>query len=289
MPPSRSQPPLEAEDANTQHRLLTHEIRIAEASLALAQRRRRWSNVTLAFGPCLLVVLFELYWILRGHDTLMEAIYIPGGLLAISSAVATAKLKFTPGGTPMEDPQRTIRPRQTEADIELELSRLRDERKVIAGNAGMNIEVRRVSYRDDAHADVRNLRDEASKYRRVNNVLQGILIVGSLAATGAAAIIGQIPEVRWVTLGITFIVGISSGFMGYFKYKERSFYLQQTADAIETEWEAVEVAVGRYKDASDEAARLALFVDEVHRLKSEQKKRQQSLEQPPETHGSKES
>jgi replication-associated recombination protein RarA len=77
--------------------------------------------------------------------------------------------------------------------------------------------------------------------------------------------------------------------MGYFKYKERSFYLQQTADAIETEWEAVEVGVARYKDASDETARLALFVDEVHHLKSEQKKRQQSLEQPPDVRGSKES
>lgn len=72
-------PPLEAEDANTQLRLLTHEIRIAEASLALAQRRRRLSNLTLVFGPFLLVVLFELYWVLRGHDTLIEAIYIPGG------------------------------------------------------------------------------------------------------------------------------------------------------------------------------------------------------------------
>lgn len=196
MPSSRNQPPLEAEDANTQLRLLTHETRIAEASLALGRRRRRLSNVTLFFGPFLLVVLFELYWVLRGHDTLMEAIYITGGLLAISSAIATAKLKFTPGGTPMEDSQHVIRPRQTEAEIELELSRLRDERKVIAGHAGMNIEVRRVAYRDDAYADVRNLREEASRYRRVNNVLQAILIVGSLAATGAAAIIGQIPDVR---------------------------------------------------------------------------------------------
>ena len=34
---------------------------------------------------------------------------------------------------------------------------------------------------------------------------------------------------------MTFAVGIASGFMGYFKYKERSFYLQQTADAIESE------------------------------------------------------
>ena len=88
----------------------------------------------------------------------MEAIYIPGGLLAISSAVATAKLKLTPGGTPMEDPQRVFRPRQTEAEIELEaLYVLCDERKVIAGNAGMHLEVRRISYRDDAYAGTREI------------------------------------------------------------------------------------------------------------------------------------
>jgi len=71
--------------------------------------------------------------------------------------------------------------------------------------------------------------------------------------------------------------------MGYFKYKERSFYLQQTADAIENEWDAFEVGVGRYKRISDEEEALAEFVDEVHRLKAEQKKREQNLEQPPET------
>jgi hypothetical protein len=289
MPPSRSGLPQTANDANTQHRLLTHEIRIAEAALALAQRRRRWSNISLALGPCLLVVLFELYWVIRGSDRLMEAIYIPAGLLAISCAVASAKLKLTPGGPPMESSsQEWVRPRQSEAELELNLARLRDERKVIAGDAGMDISVRRIAYRDDAYSDIRDLRSEASRYRRVNNILQAILIVGSLAATGAAAIIGQIPSVRWVTLGITFIVGISSGFMGYFKYKERSFYLQQTADAIETEWEAAEVGVARYKDAKGEPERLALFVDEVHRLKAEQKKRQQSLEQPPETRSPKE-
>jgi hypothetical protein len=33
---------------------------------------------------------------------------------------------------------------------------------------------------------------------------------------------------------------------------------------------------------------LSLFVDEVHRLKSEQKKRQQSLDQPPESRSARE-
>jgi hypothetical protein len=108
---------------------------------------------------------------------------------------------------------------------------------------------------------------------------QGVLIIGSLAATGASAVTGEIPDVRWATLGITFVVGISSGFMGYFKFKEKSFYLQQTADAIEMEWEAVEVGIGQYKDKTD-PERLEKLAEEGHRLKSEQKKRQQSLEQP---------
>jgi len=62
--------------------------------------------------------------------------------------------------------------------------------------------------------------------------------------------------------------------MGYFKYKERSSYLQQTADSIESEWEAVEVGIGRYKRFDNEDEALAELVEEVHRLKSEQKKRQ---------------
>jgi hypothetical protein len=87
----------------------------------------------------------------------------------------------------------------------------------------------------------------------------------------------EIPDVRWATVAITFTVGIASGFMGYFKYKERSFYLQQTADTIESEWEAVEVGVGRYAREEDENVRLALFVEEVHRLKSEQRNASRTL------------
>jgi hypothetical protein len=62
----------------------------------------------------------------------------------------------------------------------------------------------------------------------------------------------------------------------------RHFYLQQTADAIESEWEALEAGVGRYKDSNEQNERemLALFSDKIHRLKSEQKQRQQSLDQP---------
>ena len=83
----------------------------------------------------------------------------------------------------------------------------------------MDIKVRRIAYRDEAYADISGLRGESAQYRRVNNFLQGVLIVGSLAATGASALVGEFPVIRWVTLALTFVVGVSSGFMGYFKYK----------------------------------------------------------------------
>ena len=154
--------------------------------------------------------------------------------------------------------------------------------------ADVPIKIRRLAYREDSHADIDQFRVESRSYRRVNNILQGTVIIGSLAATAASGITAAFINVRWVTLGVTFVVGISSGFMGYFKYKERSFYLQQTADAIESEWEAFDVGVGRYKRISDEEEALAEFVDEVHRLRAEQKKREQNLEQPLETRNSNE-
>jgi hypothetical protein len=55
------------------------------------------------------------------------------------------------------------------------------------------------------------------------------------------------------------------------------------ADAIENESDAFEVGVGRNKRIKDEEDALAEFVDEVHRLKAEQKKREQNLEQLPES------
>lgn len=285
VPRSPSGPDQVINDANAQHRLLSHQIRVAESHLKLAQRRRRWSNIALVLGPGLLVILFELHWALRGRDSLSEAIYIPGLLLAAYCFIESVRLKLTPGGPPTGPPPRNDirKPRETEWALELKLAQLRDNRKVIAADAELDIKVRRVAYRDSAYDDIRELRSESARYRRVNNILQAILIVGSLAATGTSAVVGEFPEVRWVTLGLTFTVGMASGFMGYFKYKERSFYLQQTADAIESECEALDVGVDRYKeskDKNDEEKMLALFADKVHRLKVEQQKRQQSLEQP---------
>ena len=264
-------------DPNEQLLVNSHEIREIEHALRTARRRRRWSNLSLVFGPVLGILLYAMWWFPQINSTIRLAVSVPVVLVVFGFSAYLISYRRSPGG-----PQAADGTRRSEGQLELQLARYRDVRKRMLASADVSTRVRRVAYKEEAYADINQLRSESNGYRRWNNILQGVLIIGSLAATGAAGVAGELPVVRWVILGVTFTVGISSGFMGYFKYKERSFYLQQTADAIEQEWEAVEVGVGRYKRIDNEEDRLAEFVEEVHRLKSEQKKRQQNLEQPPE-------
>ncbi|WP_405426941.1 SLATT domain-containing protein [Micromonospora sp. NBC_00617] len=262
--------------------VLNHEIRQTEHELEYARNRRQWSNLSMVFGPVLLAVLYALYWLPWISGLAKKVILIPTAIVALLFGIAAFWLKRYPGGHLVEDATRQDE-RNSESDLELKLARLRDERKLVVASLEGDLKVRRVAYKEDAYSDIDQLRNESRRYRLVNNMFQGFLIIGSLAATGIAGISDRMTWDRWTILGLTFLVGTASGFMGYYKYKERSFYLQQTADAIEAEWEAVEVGVGRYKRIPTEADQLAEFVEEVHRLKSEQKKRQQNLEQPPES------
>ncbi|WP_246106171.1 DUF4231 domain-containing protein [Pseudonocardia kunmingensis] len=136
-------------------------------------------------------------------------------------------------------------------------------------------------YREEAPDVVEAYREESNKYRRTHNVLQGITIVGSITiSTLATAAVTQ-ESFRWLTVAISLIVGIAAGFTGYFKYRERSFNLQQTADSIERQYYSVELRVGRYRGKA-EADAYADFAHEVEWLREEQSKRQQQLEQPAE-------
>jgi hypothetical protein len=257
--------------------VLNHQIREKEHELRALRRLRWWSNAAVALGPGMLLVLYVMWRTNWPGGPLFVTIAIPGLLVAVGFCVAAVRLKF--GG---EDRGAS---RKREARVELEIARIRDSRKLMISATGFDKRVRRLVYKEDAFNDVQSLRVDSKKYRAVNNALQGVLIIGSLAATGVAGLAGEMPQMRWVTGGLTFAVGVSSGFLGYFKYKERSFYLQQTADSIESEWEALEIGVGRYKGIDDEDAALEAFSEEVHRLKSEQKKRQQNLEQAPDVRG----
>ncbi|MBD0734269.1 hypothetical protein BGM09_15475 [Streptomyces sp. CBMA29] len=100
----------------------------------------------------------------------------------------------------------------------------------------------------------------------------------TLAATGQQ-------DWDWQTLSVVvlgFSVTLASAFTGYYKYRERSYFLRQTADAIEEELNAVTLGIGEYSQygESQEDEALAKFTQRVEALRNEQRRREQQLDQP---------
>lgn len=163
-------------------------------------------------------------------------------------------------------------------DLELEIER----KRLSAAALTLPAQTRRHVYRETVPSIIEQYRAESTHYRRIHNALQSVIIVGSLAASTAAGLAETPPPYKWITVGTSFGVGISAGFTGYFKFRERSFYLQQTADSIEEEYDSVTLGVGRYAGGQDEEARLIEFTQRIEILKNDQRKRQQQLDQPTE-------
>ncbi|GAA1718684.1 hypothetical protein GCM10009745_79430 [Kribbella yunnanensis] len=165
--------------------------------------------------------------------------------------------------------------------VELDLAVQREYKAhLLAGLAGQTLP-RQYAYWDELGAELETLRRGAARYRRVNNYLQSTVIVGSLAATAVTSLSLADEALRWAGVGTTFAVGLAAGFTGYFKFRERSFYLQQTADAVEYERNCFNLGIGRYKGKPEQQA-LVELVEEVERLRAEQRKREQNIDQPPE-------
>lgn len=176
-------------------------------------------------------------------------------------------------------------PRRTASQLELELQFLREEKRISHETIALDVGQHRAAYKEDALVYIEELRKESNFYRRVSNFFQVIIIAGASASTLGA---GTSYFINQLSVGVaiaSFFIAVASSLTGYFKYKERSFYAQQTADAVEHEIEAFELGVGKYKNISeaDGTTRdkaLEAFAQEIHRLRQDQKMREQNLDQP---------
>jgi hypothetical protein len=143
---------------------------------------------------------------------------------------------------------------------------------------------RRDLYREEVATAIEKYQADSRKYRRIHNSLQSLIMIGSASTTTIAALdTGK--ELTWqsVTLtAISFAITVAAMFTGYYKFRERSYFLQQTADAIEQEANAVTLGIGPYsefgEDREDEA--LKKFTQRVEDHRNEQRRRQQQLDQP---------
>ncbi|WP_232247273.1 DUF4231 domain-containing protein [Kitasatospora azatica] len=161
----------------------------------------------------------------------------------------------------------------------MELDVAEERRGLYAARLSLPLEIHRFSYRDSTPGYIEDVRLSSKRYRRVHNWFQAIVIIGSLGTTSLAGLESYYPQLKWGTIVLSFSVGVSAGFTGYFKFRERSFYLQQTADSIEQELSSVQLRIGPYGQANDEEA-MRVFAERVESLKDEQRKREQQLDQP---------
>ncbi|MFK0188267.1 SLATT domain-containing protein [Streptomyces rubiginosohelvolus] len=104
-------------------------------------------------------------------------------------------------------------------------------------------EERRGLYREDVASVIEQHRNDSRRYRLVRNTLQNHIMIGSAATTTVAALVTR-NQFTWQNITIVaigFTVTLAAAFTGYYKYRERSYFLLQTADAIEEEANAFTV------------------------------------------------
>jgi hypothetical protein len=139
-------------------------------------------------------------------------------------------------------------------------------------------------YREASLDLIAQYRKGASRNRRVHNAFQLVIISGSIVTSTLTAMNqGSNKVLAIATSTLSALVGISAGVTGYFKFRERGYNLQSTADEIEKHYNASQFMLDDYAGQNGvplaEVDRLRLFARYVERLKEEQRKRELQLEQ----------
>ncbi|WP_327145395.1 DUF4231 domain-containing protein [Nocardia sp. NBC_01327] len=170
----------------------------------------------------------------------------------------------------------------TRVELEANLEEIRDQIQWDEASKSLDRGLSQRLYMADVPSFIRHFQKDSEKYRKRHNRLQSLVITGSLITTTVAALGDAIPQNRWLTIFFSLTVGVATGFMGYFKFRERSFYLQQSADLIEFELNSMTLRIGDYRDKEREEQALPYFVSRVEAIRDEQRRRQQQLDQPAE-------
>ncbi|MEV0991130.1 SLATT domain-containing protein [Streptomyces sp. NPDC049949] len=147
-----------------------------------------------------------------------------------------------------------------------------------------DLDARRKLYREEVTTAIEQYQADSRKYRRIHNGLQTLIMIGSASTTTIAALdTGKELTRQSVTLtAISFAITVAAVFTGYYKFRERSYFLQETADAIEEEANAVRLGIGHYSEyrPGQEGEALKPFTQRGEQHRNEQRRRQQQLDQP---------
>ncbi|MGW4619536.1 DUF4231 domain-containing protein [Streptomyces sp. NPDC004592] len=195
-----------------------------------------------------------------------------GALLALLFIVFATGMRMNTG-QPKDEGTKSL------AALKLDLDLLEERRILEAAQGARSSKDRQYSYRESIPQEIDRLRGETRRYRRVHNFFQWGLFSASVAISVTTAIYDPPQPGKGILIGLGAFVSFTTAVTGYFKFRERAFNLQQTADAIEQHVTAYDLAITPYNQP-EEAANLERLAETVESLRVEQRKREQQLEQP---------
>lgn len=145
----------------------------------------------------------------------------------------------------------------------------------------LSIEEQLALYKDELLQATQKYQRQAKHNRNMYFAMQMIIIacslfVGSLTSglTGLISILNN----HWIAPALSFIVSFLTAMVTLFKPREKGYNLQQTADAVEYEISCSGRRIFGYEGLNDRQTYTKL-AQEVEKLRNEQRKRQQQLEQ----------
>ncbi len=124
-------------------------------------------------------------------------------------------------------------------------------------------------YREGSLDSISHFRTRATRNRRLNNVIQGTIIVASALASTSMGMSGEFSYLRWVGTGLGAIVTVCAGLSAYFKFRERGHGLQTTADEIDRHYTAAQFRLDDFSNDATEEQRLERFARYTEKLKEE--------------------
>ncbi|MGI5451519.1 DUF4231 domain-containing protein [Streptomyces sp. CA-243310] len=163
--------------------------------------------------------------------------------------------------------------------LRMELELAEEARVLHAVENARPAQVRQFAYKEVLPQEIARLGAESRRYRRWHNWLQMALILCSAGITAASAVYDPPQPGKGIIIALGASVTIITAVSGFFKFRERGFNLQQTADEIEQHLTALNLSIAPYNQAN-EADNLRQFTSAVEALRTEQRKREQQLDQP---------
>ena len=123
---------------------------------------------------------------------------------------------------------------------------------------------------------------DAKFWKYCNTLSQLAIIILSILVASLTSGLGKTAQLSWVNSSwltpiLSIMISILTGIMGYFKFRDRGYNAQLTADAIEAEKKDFDLGINDYEGKKEEMR--STFTKRIQYLITEQNKRQLQLEQ----------